>query len=266
LKLAEPIIQPQPVATPGGTPTATPPNTLAEGWKFGYYITDTLEEEEVAGRGGGGEEKEEEDGLQTLNDQAVWHISGARPGNGVDCLLDTSLETFWQSDGVSPHMVYVQFLKRTTVAEICIYVDYKIDESYTPKKLSIRAGTTHHDLEEIRVLHLDKPSGWVRIPVGNPLGKGINRYLRTWYIQVIIYFMHQNGRDTHVRCMKVLGPRSIGTTISTRSNYMPSIKNEKDILEDEEKQEVRNYRTTSSRVRLPSELFTDTMAITGQIR
>jgi anaphase-promoting complex subunit 10 len=241
---------PSTAASPGGTPTAAPPHTLAEGWKFGYYITDALNEED-------GESNEHS--LKCLNDEAVWHISGARPGNGVDCLLDPSLETFWQSDGVSPHMVYVQFLKRTTVAEICIYVDYKVDESYTPKKLSIRAGTTHHDLEEIRVLHLDKPTGWVRIPVGNPTGKGINRYLRTWYIQVIIYFMHQNGRDTHVRCMKVLGPASFGSI----SDVAPP--NKTAILSNDDDEPERE-KSRRPKVRLPSELFSGNMAISGQIR
>jgi len=200
--------------------------------------------------------EESEASLRSLNDEAVWHISGARPGNGVDCLLDPSLETFWQSDGVSPHMVYVQFMKRTAVAEICIYVDYKVDESYTPKKLSVRAGTTHHDLEEIRVLHLDKPSGWVRIPVGNPAGKGINRYLRTWYIQVIIYFMHQNGRDTHVRCMKVLGPSSIGSVPEAAAN-----KTAIHTYDDDGEAE----KSRRKKVRLP-ELFSGSMAISGQIR
>ena len=147
----------------------------------------------------------------------MWHISGARPGNGVDCVLDDSLETFWQSDGVAPHMVFVQFLRRTSVAEVCIYVDFKIDESYTPRKLALRAGTTHHDLEEVRVLELDRPSGWVRIPVGDPRGRGLQRYLRTWYLQIVIYSMHQNGRDTHIRCLKVMGPGLASASASASS-------------------------------------------------
>ena len=27
-----------------------------------------------------------------------------------------------------------------------MYVDYKLDESYTPSRIAVRAGTNHHDL------------------------------------------------------------------------------------------------------------------------
>lgn len=94
-----------------------------------------------------------------------------------------------------------------------MYLDYRLDESYTPKRITIRSGTTHHDLEEIRVIEIEQPIGWVRIPLGNPNGTGLQRYIRTWYIQIIISTMHQNGRDTHIRCIKVLGPSS--STFST---------------------------------------------------
>ena len=34
-----------------------------------------------------------------------------------------------------------------SIKEIAIYCDHKHDESYTPSKLSIRAGTHFHDLQ-----------------------------------------------------------------------------------------------------------------------
>lgn len=54
------------------------------------------------------------------------------------------------------------------VTEIAVYMDYKLDESYTPSKLSIRAGTSFHDLREIRILDLKEASGWVMIPLIPP--------------------------------------------------------------------------------------------------
>ena len=54
------------------------------------------------------------------------------------------------------------------VTEVAVYVDYKLDESYTPSKLSIRAGTSFHDLREIRILDLKEASGWVMIPLIPP--------------------------------------------------------------------------------------------------
>ena len=41
--------------------------------------------------------------------------------------------------------------------EIALYADYKLDESYTPSKISVRAGNSFHDLREVRVVDLDEP-------------------------------------------------------------------------------------------------------------
>ena len=55
-------------------------------------------------------------------------------GFGVDQLRDGSLDTYWQSDGPQPHLVNIQFRKKTTIHDICIYADYRSDESYTPSR------------------------------------------------------------------------------------------------------------------------------------
>ncbi|KAL6033149.1 hypothetical protein STEG23_025188, partial [Scotinomys teguina] len=85
-------------------------------------------------------------------------------GFGVDQLRDDNLETYWQSDGSQPHLVNIQFsyvqpntnVRKTTVKTLCIYADYKSDESYTPSKISVRVGNNFHNLQEIR------PS-WIRV-------------------------------------------------------------------------------------------------------
>jgi len=38
-------------------------------------------------------------GLQEIGKQAVWSLSTAKPGNGVEQIRDDSTETYWQSDG-----------------------------------------------------------------------------------------------------------------------------------------------------------------------
>jgi hypothetical protein len=40
-----------------------------------------------------------------IGDSAVWTLSSAKPGNGVAQLRDDNCDTFWQSDGLSPHTV-----------------------------------------------------------------------------------------------------------------------------------------------------------------
>ena len=35
-------------------------------------------------------------------------VSSAKPGNGVEQIRDNNIETFWQSDGIYPHVVNIQ--------------------------------------------------------------------------------------------------------------------------------------------------------------
>jgi anaphase-promoting complex subunit 10 len=102
------------------------------------------------------------------------------------------------------------------IHEILIYTDFKHDESYTPSKISIRAGTTFHDLQEIHVEELNEPSGWVKIlppreaatdEAAGSTSSTNSDVLRTHFIQVAILANHQNGRDTHIRQIKIFTPR-----------------------------------------------------------
>lgn len=45
-----------------------------------------------------------------IGDEAVWHLSTAKPGNGVVQLRDDNNDTFWQSDGSQPHLVSINFI------------------------------------------------------------------------------------------------------------------------------------------------------------
>jgi anaphase-promoting complex subunit 10 len=61
--------------------------------------------------------------------------------------------------------VHISFQKKVFISAICLYTDYKLDESYTPQKLSIRAGSCWSDVREIKVVDLNEPQGWVTIPL-----------------------------------------------------------------------------------------------------
>ena len=95
-----------------------------------------------------------------IGDLAVWTLSSAKHGNGVDQLRDDLTSTFWQSDGQQPHLVNIQFLKKVRVQEVAIYLDFKTDESYTPYKISVRAANSFHELQEIKVIEFEEPIGW----------------------------------------------------------------------------------------------------------
>ena len=141
-----------------------------------------------------------------LGADAVLSLSSAKPGNGVEQLRDGSLDTYWQSDGVAPHTLNVAFVRRVSVSQVCLYVDFNLDESYTPKKIAVKSGTSLHDLIDVTAVELHEPIGWVTIALSDPYGS--NGPLRTHLIQLRVVSMHQNGRDTHIRQLKVFGPRA----------------------------------------------------------
>ncbi|GAB9462801.1 hypothetical protein Gpo141_00000284 [Globisporangium polare] len=147
-----------------------------------------------------------DDARREVGDEAVWSLSTAKPGNGVDQLRDNNVDTYWQSDGSQPHLINIQFHKKMTLKEVALYLDYKLDESYTPKKISIRCGSTVHDLKEIHAQSIAEPNGWVTIPLSVSNGEE-ETPLRTFFLQVAIIAMHQNGRDTHIRQVKIYAPR-----------------------------------------------------------
>ena len=87
----------------------------------------------------------------------------------------------------------------------CIYADYKSDESYTPSRIVIKAGTHVNDLREIGSYDLLEPAGWIIIPLKDP--KDVkNLPIKTWMLQLAVLANHQNGRDTHIRQIKIHSP------------------------------------------------------------
>lgn len=80
-------------------------------------------------------------------------------GFGVERLRDNIMDTYWQSDGQLPHLVNIQFHRKTNISQIYIYTDYKLDESYTPSRISIRAGSHFNDLQELQIVDLNEPTG-----------------------------------------------------------------------------------------------------------
>jgi len=117
-------------------------------------------------------------------------------------LRDGCVDTYWQSDGQLPHLVNIQFRRKTTIQSVAVFTDYKLDESYTPTRISIRVGTNFNDLQEIEVVELQEPTGWVEIPL-----KDMNeRLVRTFLLQIAVIQNHQQGRDTHLRQVKIFSP------------------------------------------------------------
>ena len=170
-----------------------------------------------------------------VGSSASWSLSSAKSGNGVHCLRDSNLDSFWQSDGAAPHIITLSWNTKQLLSGVSLYVDYKQDESYTPNKIEIKAGITEEECERIgEVVELNEPTGWINIRLKQPLieeeekegysngkeeeekggggdGKGgkdrMGMPLRCFVLQLLILGSHQNGRDTHVRQVRVWAPK-----------------------------------------------------------
>lgn len=51
---------------------------------------------------------------------------------------------------------------------------------------------------------MEEPTGWVNIPLQVP---EVSEALKAYFVQLAVISNHQNGRDTHIRQVKVFGPR-----------------------------------------------------------
>lgn len=145
-----------------------------------------------------------------LGIEAVFTISSAKPGNGVEQLRDDNADTYWQSDGTFPHFINIQFSRKVSLTKVCLYLDYTVDESYTPKKVVIAVGSCVHDLVDILVVELQEPNGWVVFDLNKAALTHVDAgssSVRAHLLQVKVMSMHQNGKDTHIRQVKVFGKR-----------------------------------------------------------
>jgi anaphase-promoting complex subunit 10 len=180
--------------------------------------------------------------LRELGDEAVWSLTSAKQGNGVECMRDDDSSSFWQSDGTLPHVVTIQFHRKTRVSCICVYLDHKQDESYTPGKICIRVGngtaggaaasammaelggggaSDAMEVKELDRFELVDPMGWMVCHIKQPSSdesgldgdaSAVSSSIRCHFVQFVVLGSFQNGRDTRIRQMKIFGPRNWANT------------------------------------------------------
>ena len=80
---------------------------------------------------------EDESELREIGKDAVWSLSTAKPGNGVEQLRDDNTETYWQSDGTQPHLINIQ------VSPIDICLSYFIHSFFL--SFSLFSNSRHGD-------------------------------------------------------------------------------------------------------------------------
>ncbi|OAC98830.1 hypothetical protein MUCCIDRAFT_17780, partial [Mucor lusitanicus CBS 277.49] len=135
--------------------------------------------------------------------EAIWSVSSFRPHWGPDKLRDNNALTYWQSDCPNPqlnHTIDLSFHQATFIRQVSIFIDYFQDESYTPKTIMVRGGTTYRDLQELGRVECEEFVGWVNIDIAS---KNDGNPFRVFRLQIAILNTHLNGRDTHIRQLKV---------------------------------------------------------------
>jgi len=50
---------------------------------------------------------------------------------------------------------------------------------------------------------------WVHVPLGDSSKEGQNAYLRTFVLRLTVKKMHQSGRDTRLRLLRLVAPRPV---------------------------------------------------------
>ena len=140
--------------------------------------------------------------LREISTLASWTVSTYKPGCGIAALRSSSTSQFWQSDGPQPHLLNIHFFKLVSIVKLRVYLDFELDESYTPTRMLFLAGTGMYDLTEFAEWVGEAPRGWVDVDLEG-VGSGGSDVLKAMVVQVKICENHQNGKDTHVRGVQI---------------------------------------------------------------
>lgn len=165
------------------------------------------------------------DCLVDCGDRAVWTVSSAKHGFGVQNLLDwKNSTTFWQSDGLVPHSVTLHFHELTPIASVEVLTNIE-DESYAPKLVELRGSVRDGAHTVITTRELTR--GWCKLPTFSADGWG---ELDTWEaeadeeaagedvrdnlfwctsLQLLVLENHSRGRDCRVRALRVLTVKDV---------------------------------------------------------
>lgn len=168
-------------------------------------------------------------GLREIGDEAEWSLSSSKPGFGASHLRDNDvsyclrrrlaplialarprarqLDTFWQTDALTPHTLVLSFARRVRIVQLAMYIDAGKDDSYTPEVVRIRAGTSERDASHVSKLTLQPPPhGWVVVPLHHE--RDASKPLRAYTVQIYFDRMMHAGKDLHVRQLRIFAPRS----------------------------------------------------------
>ncbi|CAG89911.2 DEHA2F26400p [Debaryomyces hansenii CBS767] len=186
--------------------------------------------------------------LIDLSPLANWKLSSSKQEFSLSQLRDDSSDSYWQSDGsngsnninatngnaitnnqlANPHSITIQFSKKVSLERISIFTNFSADESYTPSKIRILAGTSDDwDLSEVCTVNFNKPIGWSHIIFNAIRDDGV---LKCFTVKLVILANHQDGKDTRIRAVRCFGKKSTAVKPPVKDVAPPSLVG--DILKD----------------------------------
>lgn len=107
---------------------------------------------------------------------------------------------------MQPHRLTMHFVRQVELRAIRFFVDYNEDESYTPTSIKFYGGWSPNTLEQFAQIRLENPTGWQDVPLTGAGGGPDGNSVCTYVVVMEITENHQNGKDTHIRGIKLYGP------------------------------------------------------------
>ncbi|GMM50834.1 anaphase promoting complex subunit [Starmerella bacillaris] len=132
-----------------------------------------------------------------------WYLSSSQSKNDVKNLLDNCPDTYWQTDGDLPHVVEIQFSKLVAVKCVALFKFATVDESYTPSLIKVEAGFGKNRLHRVNSFQIPFTDGWVYMRLYESVGVKFSP-VKCMFLRLSIISNNQNGKDSHVRALKIL--------------------------------------------------------------
>ncbi|KAI3640042.1 hypothetical protein MIR68_000920 [Amoeboaphelidium protococcarum] len=162
-----------------------------------------------------------------VSTKVQWSVSSVKAAYNVYKLIDNDVSTYWQSDGNQPHEIVITMDpqgKMIPISRVLIYCDWRLDESYCPRVIVVKADGV--EVERVQVpgdlddeqrdsmdADVEENERWCEVDFGSLLqdeedsidgpSTADQKLFRCNKISLSIVSNHQNGKDSHIRLIKV---------------------------------------------------------------
>ncbi|XBW35604.1 hypothetical protein QEN19_001178 [Hanseniaspora menglaensis] len=190
-----------------------------------------------------------------------WAASTEKEENPINNILDSSIYTFWQSDGFLPHSIQVKFEKITQLNNILMFFSNKIDQSYSPYFIKIYGGTHEYDMVLLKSILIKNVEGWVNLffysdftenkifDSGSSNGYNsveggyvYNPPVDVKILKFNIFANQQKGKDSHLRLIRLIQDNNTNYSLEKRNNHYNGLTESLNIKMKEAKDHVSNKR------------------------